>query len=341
MLLRALDRLRNTGLQGAPRLIGSALELVRRGLPQYDVIHAQFGPYGILAAELVKVGALRGPIVTSFRGYDAGKDLQARLPEYRELFRRGSLFLPVSHSLAKRLVSAGCDPDRIQVHHSGISVATLSRSPRRVVSSQGVKLITVGRLVEKKGVRYAVEAFARALKQGRRLQYLIVGDGPQRAELEALAGQLGVKNSITFTGWRPHDEALALLADADILIVPSVTAADGDEEGIPNVAKEAMALGLPVVATRHGGIPELVEDGVSGVLAPERDSSALAERLIELIDHPERWAEMGEAGRRRIGAEYDIERLNDELVALYRGLSGSRDTAAPGAAQLASGGAAG
>ena len=318
VMLRVVRHVVRRGLRGAPRLIVSALELVRRGRPRYDVIHAQFGPYGVFAANLVEAGAIRGPIVTSFRGYDATKNVQANLSAYRRLYRCGALFLPVSNSLAQRLVATGCGPERIRIHRSGISVAALPFAPRTGRRANVTKLITVGRLVEKKGVRYAMEAVAQVIRAGRPVHYQIVGDGPLRKGLEDLAGELGIRESVEFAGWKPHDEVLTLLADADVLIVPSVTAADGDEEGIPNVAKEAMALGLPVVATRHGGTPELIEDGVSGVLVPERDSAWLAKALIELIDHPERWAGMGEAARRRVEAEYDIDKLNDELVMLYQ-----------------------
>lgn len=107
-----------------------------------------------------------------------------------------------------------------------------------------------------------------------------------------------------------------------MLVAASVTAADGDEEGIPNVLKEAMAMGLPVVATRHAGIPELVEDGVSGWLVPERDEAALADALARLAAEPERWPAMGRAGRDKVEREYDIHRLNHRLAALLETLIG-------------------
>jgi len=121
-------------------------------------------------------------------------------------------------------------------------------------------------------------------------------------------------------GSKSHDEVVQVLAQSHILIAPSVTAADGDEEGIPNTLKEAMAMGLPVISTLHAGIPELVEDGVSGFLVPEHNVEALADRLMRLVDHPETWAAMGRAGRRQIEAEFDTDRLNDELLVLYKGM---------------------
>ena len=119
-------------------------------------------------------------------------------------------------------------------------------------------------------------------------------------------------------GWKSHEEVIRLLQGAHILVAPSVTAKDGDQEGIPNAIKEAMALGLPVIGTQHSGIPEIVEDGVSGFLVPERDVDVLADRLSFLIDHSEKWAGMGRAGRARVERHYDVKILNDRLVELYK-----------------------
>ena len=114
-------------------------------------------------------------------------------------------------------------------------------------------------------------------------------------------------------GSKIHDEVIQVLAQSHILIAPSVTAADGDEERIPNTLKEAMAMGLPVISTVHADIPELVQDGVSEFLVPEHNVEALADRLMRLVDHPETWVAMGRAGRRRLEAEFAADRLNDEL----------------------------
>jgi colanic acid/amylovoran biosynthesis glycosyltransferase len=320
LVLRAAGHVWKDGLAGALRLLYGVLTFVRLGLPRYDAIHAQFGPYGVLASQLVDIGAICGPIVTSFRGYDAGKELRSNRTAYLKLFRRGALFLPVSQSLLQRLVDAGCDPAKIRVHHSGISTKVLRFSPRARAAGAVTKAITIARLAEKKGVRYGIEAVAQVLAAGRAIEYTIVGDGPLRGELQVLIDRLEIGAHVMLTGWKTHEEVLALMESAHILVAPSVTAGDGDEEGIPNVAKEAMALGLPVLGTRHGGIPELIEDGVSGLLVPERNSEALTTSLIELIDHPERWASMGQVGRRRIEEEYEIDRLNDELINLYRSL---------------------
>jgi colanic acid/amylovoran biosynthesis glycosyltransferase len=125
---------------------------------------------------------------------------------------------------------------------------------------------------------------------------------------------------VLFQGRQGQEAVREGLAQADVLVAASVTAADGDEEGIPNVLKEAMASGMPVVGTRHAGIPELVEDGISGWLVPERDVAALAAALARLAAEPERWASMGRAGRAKVEREYDIHRLNDRFAGMLETL---------------------
>lgn len=301
-------------------LLYAVLTLIRLGTRHYDVIHAQFGPYGPLALRLVETGALKGRIVTSFRGYDATKYLQAHPHAYDALFQKSGLFLPVSHALARRIVEAGCDPAKVHVLHSGIECAGLRFLERRRTAGEATRIVMIGRLVEKKGIGYGIRAIARVIASRQTLSCTIIGEGPLRGELERLIRELGIDAHVRMVGSQNHDAVVEVMAQSHILIAPSVTAADGDEEGIPNTLKEAMAMGLPVISTVHAGIPELVEDGVSGFLVPERDVEALADRLRHLVDHPETWAALGRAGRRRIEAEFDIDRLNDELLALYKGM---------------------
>lgn len=316
LTLRLIKVLRRDGFAGSLRLIYAAFALARRGAPRYDVIHAQLGVYGPLALRLVEIGALRGEIVTSFRGFDAGRVLADDPQAYRELFDRGRLFLPVSGALAQRLANAGCSPSKIRVLHSGIRCRQIRYQPDRA-AGEGICLLSVGRLVEKKGIADAIVAAARVAASGRRLSYRIIGDGALRESLTRLIEDHGLRRQVALVGWKRHDDVLQEMRRAHLLIAPSVTAADGDEEGIPNVVKEAMAMGLPVIGTRHGGIPELIEDGVSGVLVPERDADALADAVVRLIQQPEKRAALAQAGRRRIEAEFDIERLTDELIQSY------------------------
>ncbi len=180
--------------------------------------------------------------------------------------------------------------------------------------------MTVGRLVEKKGIEYVLRAVRILVDRRREVEYHILGDGPGRDRLVALVAELGLADRVTLHGRQDQAKVREVIEESHALVAASVTAADGDEEGIPNVLKEAMALGLPVVATRHAGIPELIEDDVSGFLVPERDEAVLADALERLARDPGRWAAMGRAGRAKIEMEYDIHRLNDRLAGLLQGL---------------------
>ena len=284
----------------------------------YDIIQAGFGEQGLKALRMKRVGAIGGKLVTAFRGADISRHVASRGDAvYRRLFREGDLFLPVSQVFQQRLESLGCPPDKISVHRTGIDLARFQFSPQRPGGS--LRIVSIGRLVEKKGIEDGLKAIARLQASGLDLSYTIVGDGPLRSSLETLAKNLGVRAG--FSGVVEQEKVSGHLAESDILLTPSVRAANGDEEGIPNVIKEAMALGRPVVSTRHSGIPELVEEGVTGFLAAERDAEGLARAIRHLTEHPEIWPAIQEAARRKIEREYDIEKLNDQLVEYYKRVS--------------------
>lgn len=290
--------------------------------PPHDLMHCQFGRLGLTGLALRRVGAFPGRIVVAFRGSDLSRHRETK--GYEALFREGDLFLPVCDAFRTRLVSMGCDPARVRVHHSGIDLRRFTLRPRVRQPDEPLRLITIARLVEKKGVEYAIRAVGELVAEGQAVEYAIIGEGPLREELERLAGELGLQAVARFLGPRDHDEVIRRLEASHVLLGPSVTAESGDQEGIPNVLKEAMATGIPVVSTHHSGIPELVEDGVSGFLVPERSVEPLAERIRFLADHPDRWGSMGQAGRVRVEAAFDSRRLSGELVQLYRELLSPR-----------------
>jgi colanic acid/amylovoran biosynthesis glycosyltransferase len=315
----------------------TALSFASHG--RYDVIHVQFGHLGPLIARLAVTGGVEAPIVTSFRGADATSHLPRNLPGYRELFRVGASFLPVSDALRARIVESGAPSERTVVHHSGIDLARFPFEARRRDHGEPTRFLFVGRLVEKKGVSFALEAFAKVLvsaegaeitedlappprrrdtpQRGPVASFEVIGSGPMREELEARAQRLGVSDSVRFLGERSHEEVAIAMRRAHVLVAPSVTAESGDQEGIPNVLKEAMASGMPVIGTLHGGIPELVEDGVSGYLVPERDVGMLAERMRTLAMDPRSWAAQGAAGRAKVEGAFDANVLNDRLAERY------------------------
>jgi colanic acid/amylovoran biosynthesis glycosyltransferase len=315
--IRALGLIHSNGGRRAAlslSLLYASVRFLRR--QRYDVIHCQFGTLTRTATALYAIGAVSGRLVVSFRGSDLTKRTEAL--GYPETFQKVHLFLPVCKAFKEQLIERGCDERRIRVHHSGIKLPLFAYTERRRIGNEPIRFLTIGRLVEKKGVGYAIQAIARLKASGRYVRYTVAGDGLLRAELDRMIDGLGLRAEVQLVGPKSHGEVIALMREAHLVVAPCVTAQNGDQEGIPNVLKEAMAMGVPVISTQHSGIPELVENGVSGFLVPERDPEALADRLAYLIDHPERWPAMGRAGRERVEAEFDSDKLTKELVELYQ-----------------------
>jgi colanic acid/amylovoran biosynthesis glycosyltransferase len=287
----------------------------------YDICYCAFGMDAPHALRLRRLGVLGGELVVAFRGADTTKYVARRGPRvYARTFRQARLLLPVCDFLGRRLIELGARPERVVVHRTGIDLRRWPYREREPSRDGRLRLVTVGRLVEKKGIEHAVRAVRILVDRGVDVEYRVLGDGPLRERLAALTEELGVADRVILHGRHGQEKVRGGLEESDVLVAASVTAADGDEEGIPNVLKEAMALGLPVVGSRHAGIPELIEDGVSGLLVPERDEGALADALQRLVREPGRWAGMGRAGRARIELEYDIDKLNDRLAGLLESL---------------------
>lgn len=284
----------------------------------YDIVHCHFGPMGEVAATLKNLGAIKGKLITTFHGYDITTYVKQHGPKvYQTLFATGDLFLPISEKWKAELIRLGCPKEKIVVHKMGVDLARFEFHPRKPMARGKLRILTIGRFVEKKGLEYGIRAVAKVLKNYPDIDYQIVGDGILRDELSQLIKQLNLVGHVQLLGWKAHAEVAKLMANADIFLAPSVTANDGDQEGIPVVLMEALAQGLPVVSTLHSGIPELVQDGQSGFLVPERDAEAIAQKLRYLCQYPEKSVEMGKIGRDWVERYHDINKLNDQLVNLY------------------------
>ena len=286
----------------------------------FDVIHCHFGPIGKFVAKLRDADALAGRLVTVFHGIDVSAYVRDRPDYYRSLFAVGDLFLPISRTWQSKLIELGCDPCRTAVHRMGVNVHRYPFQFRRYEPNRPFRILTVGRMVEKKGIEYGLRAIAELIRQGVSVHYALVGDGPLRAGLENLVRALGITTCVRFLGWQDQVAVSALMEASDVLLAPSVTTAEGDQEGIPVTLMEAMASGLLVVATAHSGIPELVKHDHSGLLVPERDVPALVGTLIHLIHTPDSWPRMSLAARERVLDEFEVTKLNEALVRRYQTL---------------------
>ena len=284
----------------------------------YDIIHCHYGRNGLKGILLKDLGVTDGKIAVAFHGNDISRYLLVHGEDiYSYLFKRADLFLPISYLWKKKLIALGCHPDKVAVHHMGIDCHKFMPAAYQDNHRGQILIVSIARLVEKKGLFYGIQAVAQLLEKHPQLQYFIIGDGVLKPELEKQIKQLKVSEQIKLLGWREQQEVQAITAQADIVLAPSVTSCKGDREGIPVSLMEAMAQEIPVISTYHSGIPELVEDGISGYLVKEKEAASLAIKLENLITQPELRQQMGEAGRSKIINDHNIELLCDRLMQIY------------------------
>lgn len=286
-----------------------------------DLIHAHFGTHGARCLRAKRESGL--PMLTTFYGADATQD--ARLPEwqrrYRELFAEGEGFLVEGSCMKEQLVRIGCPEEKVQVCHLGVDVERIRFRERE--PDDCVRFLICAGFKEKKGIPCALHGLARArAERDFPFELVMIGDGPDRGQLEQLVCELGMGEQVVFRGMQPYAEVLAELDSCHVLLQTSVTAVDGDSEGgAPVILLDAQAAGLPVVGSLHADIPEYVVDGQSGLLAPERDVEAVADCIRRLVDAPERWAEMGRAGRRHVEENYNAALQGEKLEGIYDGFA--------------------
>ncbi|HCN2157356.1 TPA: colanic acid biosynthesis glycosyltransferase WcaL [Escherichia coli] len=287
-----------------------------------DVFIAHFGPAGVTAAKLRELGVIRGKIATIFHGIDISSRevLNHYTPEYQQLFRRGDLMLPISDLWAGRLQKMGCPREKIAVSRMGVDMTRFSPRPVKAPATP-LEIISVARLTEKKGLHVAIEACRQLKEQGVAFRYRILGIGPWERRLRTLIEQYQLEDVVEMPGFKPSHEVKAMLDNADVFLLPSVTGADGDMEGIPVALMEAMAVGIPVVSTLHSGIPELVEADKSGWLVPENDARALAQRLAAFSQlDTDVLAPVVKRAREKVEHDFNQQVINRELASLLQAL---------------------
>lgn len=292
--------------------------------PPPDVIVANFGQNGIVAARLKQAFFPDARLAVIFHGWDVSAYVAANGWEgYRRAAPAIDVAIAVNRPWAERL--AANTPIRdVVVHHLGVDLQKIQQPPPRILGRAGFGIVFVGRMVEKKGLIYLIEAAARLTARGHELGIDVVGDGPEESGLRAAAASAGVGDSIVFHGRQPNEVVLRLMAGADCLVLPSVTAADGDQEGIPVTLMEAMATGLPVVSTFHSGIPELIADDDTGLLVPERDAGALAGAIERLITEPGLGQRLANRARAFVAAEFNAAIQNQAMFDLILGRTSDR-----------------
>jgi colanic acid/amylovoran biosynthesis glycosyltransferase len=262
----------------------------------------------------------KSKVVVCFRGSDITAHFQKDPKMYKRVFKQGSLFLPVCDYFRKKLIALGCRSSKIEVHHSAIDCSQFFFITRKKPHNDITHLVSVCRLVKKKGLDYAIKAFAEVIQRHPQAHYTIVGEGEERTYLELLIYQLNLQDNITLQGWQNQDQVVSILDRSHIFLLPSRMGPDGNEEGIPNALKEAMAMGLISIGTWHAGTPELIEDGISGFLVPEKDVYQLADTIDHIIEHPEIWESVGLAGRKKVEDEFETKQSIEKLEELFYAL---------------------
>ena len=286
------------------------------------------------------------PFIISGYGYDVSwfpqraRGLAGVL--LRRAFREASAVLAMSQDMQGDLIKLGCAPEKIIIHYHGSDASRFAMAEPRDPRAGEIRLLACGRLAEKKGLEITLEALAILRDRGvAGWRLTVIGDGPRRPGIESLIARLDLGERVHLAGHLPYTgpELPARYHEADVLVQPSVWTADGDKEGIPGVIVEGMASGLAVVASRHAGIPAVIEDGVSGLLVPERDPVALAAALERLLQDDALRRRLGSTAAQRAVDEFDLRVRTPVLESIYDRVAGrerSEESLAPSARETVS-----
>ncbi|MGK5092128.1 glycosyltransferase [Deltaproteobacteria bacterium TL4] len=289
---------------------------------QPELLHAHFGVEGTYALPFAK--RLNIPLITSFYGFDASQTAASLLwsrkishvnylLQRRQLSQKGDCFLANSRFIQKCLLDLGFPEERILLHYMGIDLSLFQTAS----AVSPFHILTAGRLVEKKGIDYLIRAIVLIKDQFPKVRLEIIGDGPLRSTLTQLVEHLQLQGYVRFLGSLSYQEYAKKLRQAAVFCLPSVTAKNGDSEGLPTVFMEASATSLPVIGTYHSGIPEVIENEKTGFLVPERDVDALASKLRTLLENPTLCLQMGKAGRQKMERDFNSAYQAQKLESLY------------------------
>jgi colanic acid/amylovoran biosynthesis glycosyltransferase len=307
-------------LQRKPALIyRGEFEAIRRILIRRDpaLMHIYFGNTGVHLLPLIR--RWDRPCVVSFHGMDVQhrpeeKGYEQRL---RELLQIVPLVLVRSRSIADRLQELDCSPDKIRMSRAGIPLGGFPLADRSFPADGRWLLVQACRLVPKKGLFTSLEAFSVFRRRYPAARFIIAGEGPLQESIKNRIGELRIDDSVTLSGFLDQTRLRSIFEQAHLFIHPSCTTQDGNQEGVPNSMLEAMATGLPVVATRHGGIPEAVKDGEQGYLVGEQDVAGLASALVKLAADPELWRQFGLAASAKVAQRFEQSQQVKRLEEAY------------------------
>lgn len=296
-----------------PRLIARTAALVRD--LRIDLVHSHEVKSDVIAR--LAAAMHRVPLVTTLHGWIGNSPKQrAFIALDKRIVRGFDLIIAVSRPIHRAAIEAGVPPDRVQLLSNAIVLDRYRRQPGagQLVeimgrAPQAPVLCTIGRLSFEKGHADLLEALALLATRGHQMEAVLVGDGPERQALAARAQALGLGGRVHFAGYL--DQPQRVLNDVDLMVLPSHT------EGLPNAALEALAMDVPVLATRVGGTPEVIDDGRTGRLVAARDPAAMAAALEEFLAQRAAWASMASCGRQHVERHFDFQARTRRLEQMY------------------------
>jgi colanic acid/amylovoran biosynthesis glycosyltransferase len=288
-----------------------------------QLLHIFFGHIAVHLLPLIQ--AWSKPSVVSFHGADVLVDMEK--PAYRKATKQmldavTRVFVR-SASLQRAVIELGCDEKKIDIVRTGIPLGEFPFREREFPANGEWRFLQASRLVQKKGLATTLHAFTHFLGHYPRATLTIAGEGPMREELQELTRKLKIDDRVALPGFVAPEKLREIYYTSHIFLHPSETGSDGNQEGIPNAMLEAMATGLPVFATDHGGIPEAIENGVSGILVPERDYEALSQALLKAVQDRDRLTRLARNGANAVAQKFDQQNQIRRLEEIYLGMIGS------------------
>lgn len=285
-----------------------------------SILHAHHGQLGVLMLPFKKKTKL--PLVTSIRGVDATLANQpvGYLENMKKLFKEGERFFPVCQYLGQRIADWGCPQEKIRVLYGGVDLDQFIYRKPKIDGTQNI--LAVGRLVEKKGHHILMKAFSKIKYKYPKATLTIIGRGPMESELISLANKLELGDSFHLLNHLPKEKVREKMHNASLFCAASITSSKGDVEGIPNVLKEAMATGVPVISTTHAGIPELITHNKEGFLVNENDVYELAAALDYMLTYTKKWKDYSIAARKKVELQFDQKKQLVQQANYYKELLG-------------------
>jgi len=311
-------QVRNKPWRISAREVSALTEVLNRENAQ--LLHIFFGHIAVHLLPLIR--AWSKPSIVSFHGADVLVDMEK--PAYRratkQMLDAVTRVFVRSASLQRAVIELGCDENKIDIVRTGIPLDQFPFRDREFPANGEWRFVQASRLIEKKGLATTLHAFTAFLAHYPRATLTIAGEGPMLRELKELTRKLKIDNRVSLPGFVAPEKLREIYYASHIFLHPSETGSDGNQEGIPNSMLEAMATGLPVLATDHGGIPEAIENGVSGILVPERDYEALSHALLKAVQDRDLLTRLARNGANAVAQKFDQQNQIRRLEEIYLGM---------------------